>query len=71
MKVFTPDELANVAVNKYLGVLIAAKYARELNELPLERSPYGPDKLTTSALDSLISGRLDFRLVMRRRPGES
>lgn len=50
MKVFTPDIVAGSATNKYLGVLVAAKYARELNALPLERSPYGPVKLTTVAL---------------------
>ena len=28
MRVFTPGEIANHAANKYLGVLVAAKYAR-------------------------------------------
>lgn len=69
MKVFTPDQVAGSAANKYLGVLVAAKYARELNALPLERSPYGPVKLTTVALEALTSGSLDYRLVERRRPG--
>lgn len=70
MKVFTPDEVARSAGNKYLGVLVAAKYARELNALPLERSPYGPVKLTTLALEALTDpkGGLDFRLVTRRSP---
>lgn len=69
MRVFTPDEVARAAGNKYLGVLVAAKYARELNALPLERSPYGPVKLTTLALDALTgpSGEFDFRLVKKRR----
>lgn len=68
MKVFTPDEVARSAGNKYLGVLVAAKYARELNALPLERSPYGAVKLTTVALGALTDpeGGFDFRLVMRR-----
>lgn len=75
MKVFTPESVAEAAGNKYLGVLVAAKYARELNALPLERSPYGPVKLTTIALDNLTTtdedGRrkLDFRLVSRRSGG--
>jgi hypothetical protein len=32
MRVFTPVEIAEHAANKYLGVLVAAKYARALNE---------------------------------------
>jgi DNA-directed RNA polymerase subunit K/omega len=68
MKVFTPLEVAETAGgNKYLGVLVAARYARELNALPLGTSPYGPEKLTTQALEELISGNLEFRLVKRRR----
>jgi len=68
MKVFTPFEVAETAGgNKYLGVLVAARYARELNALPLDTSPYGADKLTTRALQELTSGQLEFRLVKRRR----
>jgi hypothetical protein len=51
-----------------MGVLVAAKYARELNTLPLERSPYGANKLTTMALAALASGDLEFRLIRRQRP---
>ncbi|UCG76168.1 MAG: DNA-directed RNA polymerase subunit omega [Gemmatimonadota bacterium] len=69
MKVFTPKQVAKSADDKYLGVLVAAKYARELNALPLERSPYGPVKLTTTALDALSSGQLEYRLVTRRQAG--
>jgi hypothetical protein len=68
MRVFTPKQVAQTAANKYLGVLVAAKYARELNALPLERSPYGPVKLTTLSLDALTSGQLEYRLVTKRRP---
>ncbi len=73
MRVFTPDSVAEAASNKYLGVLVAAKYARELNALPLERSPYGAVKLTTLALEALTreSGdKLEFRLV-RKGPGQT
>jgi DNA-directed RNA polymerase subunit K/omega len=66
MKVFTPEELAGTASNKYLRVLVAAKYARELNALPLERSPYGPVKLTTVSLEALTSDMLEYRLVRKR-----
>lgn len=66
MKVFVPDELAKAAGDKYMGVLVAAKYSRELNALPLERSPYGSRKLTTVALEALTSGELDYRIISRK-----
>ena len=67
MKVFTPFHVADTAGgNKYLGVLVAARYARELNALRLGPSPYGPEKLTTQALEALTSGQIEFRLVGRR-----
>lgn len=69
MKVYEPGELADVAGNKYMGTLVAAKYARELNALPLGRSPYGGTKLTSVALDALSSGQIDFRIVEHRRSG--
>lgn len=70
MKVFVPEELADVAGDKYLGVLVAAKYARELNALPLQNSPYGEKKLTTMALEALTSGELEYRLVQRGGSGD-
>ncbi|MBI4538851.1 MAG: DNA-directed RNA polymerase subunit omega [Gemmatimonadetes bacterium] len=71
MKVFTPEEVANQAGSKYLGVLVSAKYARELNALPRETLPLGEEKkLTTRSLEALTSGQIDFRLVKRRRREE-
>ncbi len=67
--VYSPEDLIDVASDKYLGVLVAAKYARELNALPLERSPYGAEKLTTMALAALASGDLDYRLVTKSLAG--
>ncbi len=80
MKVFTPQEVADAAGgNKYLGVRVSARYAREVNafraqrqvvvttDRPLSHSPYGPKKLTTQALEELTSGQIEFRLVKRRR----
>ena len=68
MRVFTPDESARHTQSKYLGVLVAAKYARELNSLPRETLPLGEEKkLTTKALEALTSGQIEFRLVARRR----
>lgn len=71
MRVFTPDEVAKHTFSKYLGVLVASKYARELNSLPREILPLGQErKLTTRALEALTSGELEFRLVRRRRSEE-
>ncbi len=71
MRVFTPEEVAKVTQSKYLGVLVAARYARELNALPRETLPLGTEKkLTTRALEALTSGQIEFRLVKRRRAEE-
>ena len=72
MRVFTPDDVAGTTGSKYLGVLVSAKYARELNSLPRATLPIGEEKkLTTRALEALISEQLEFRLVKRRRLEES
>lgn len=67
MRVFTPGEIARHAANKYLGVLVAAKYARVLNEFPRDRSAMGEKKLTTRALEELANGAINYRVVPRRR----
>ncbi len=67
MQVFTPLEVADRAGNKYLGVLVAAKFARFVNEFPRDRSIDHEKKLTTRALEELTAGGLKYRLVMRRR----
>jgi DNA-directed RNA polymerase omega subunit len=71
MRVFTPDQMAESTGSKYLGVLVAAKYARELNSLPRDLKPLGQEeKLTTRSLEALTSGQIEFRLVGRRRVEE-
>ncbi len=71
MQVFTPNEVAKNTGSKYLGVLVAAKYTRELNALPRDLKPLGEEKkLTTRALEALTSGQIEFRLVGRRPRGE-
>jgi len=71
MRVFTPGEVAENSQSKYLGVLVASKYARELNTLPKDLMPVAQEKkLTTRALEALTSGDLEFRLVRRRRREE-
>ncbi|HSA56024.1 MAG TPA: DNA-directed RNA polymerase subunit omega [Gemmatimonadaceae bacterium] len=66
MRVFTPDEVTSHAANKYLGVLVAAKQARLLNEFPRERSAR-EKKLTTRSLEELSEGQIEYRVVPRRR----
>ncbi len=71
MRVFTPDDVAASTGSKYLGVLVTAKYTRELNSLPRETLPLGEEKkLTTRSLEALTSGQIEFRLVKRRRREE-
>lgn len=68
MRVFTPKEVAESTQSKYLGVLVSAKYTRELNALPRDLKPLGSEKkLTTRSLEALTSGQIEFRLVGRRR----
>ena len=76
MKVVTPGQAARHTGSKYLGVLVAAKFARQLNEL--RRGELGEDptltggepkeKLTTTALVEVRQGTTDYRLVPRARP---
>jgi DNA-directed RNA polymerase subunit K/omega len=66
MRVFTPDEVSDHSANKYLGVLVAAKYARVLNEFPRDRSA-STKKLTTRAMEELSRGDVDYKIVARRR----
>jgi DNA-directed RNA polymerase omega subunit len=71
MQVFTPGVLAERTGSKYLGVLVTAKYARELNALPREAVPAGLEKkLTTRALEMMARGDVEFQLSKRRRRGE-
>jgi DNA-directed RNA polymerase omega subunit len=69
MRVFTPDDVKDRAANKYLGVLVAAKQARMLNEVPRERTSR-EKKLTTRSLEELSEGLIEYRVVARRRAGE-
>jgi len=67
MRIITPSEIAAQTQNKYLGVLVAAKFARFVNDFPRDRSVDWEQKLTTRAFDELVQGRLKYRLVRRRR----
>jgi DNA-directed RNA polymerase subunit K/omega len=67
MRVFTPDEIASASANKYLGVLVAAKYARVLNEFPRDRSATREKKLTTRAMEELAVGEVQYKITARKR----
>jgi len=67
MRIITPIEVANQTQNKYLGVLVAAKFARFVNEFPRDSSVEFEEKLTTRALQELVQGHLQFKMVRRRR----
>ncbi len=67
MRIITPAEVATETGNKYLGVLVAAKFARFVNDFPRDRPVDFEQKLTTRALEELVRARLTFRLVRRRR----
>ncbi len=67
MKIYTPAESAKVAGNKYLGVLVAARFARYLNDFPRDRLPEQEEKLTTTSLEALSNETLSYKLVRRRR----
>ncbi len=71
MRVFTPGDMVgpNKAANKYLGVLVAAKFARVLNEFPRDRSGTGEKKLTTRSLEDLASADIEYKVIPRRRGG--
>ena len=72
MRITTPSEVAKQAGNKYLGVLVAAKFARYLNDFPKDRQIQWAEtertqKLTTLAMRKLVHGELNFRELRRRR----
>ena len=69
MQVFTPVEVAKHATNKYLAVVIAAKFARVINEFPRDRSSSREKKLTTRALEELSGGSVEYRVLPKRRNG--
>ncbi len=71
MRIVTPIEVSNQTENKYLGVLVAARFARFVNEFPRDRSVEFAEKLTTSSLHELVRGNLKYKLVRRRRQQET
>ena len=79
MRVVTPGQAARHTGSKYLGVLVAAKMARNLNELRRGELMEDPtisageeprEKLTTQALEEVRNGTAQFHLTKRRRPND-
>jgi DNA-directed RNA polymerase omega subunit len=78
MRVVTPGQAARHTGSKYLGVLVAAKMARNLNDLRRNELLEDPgltggevrEKLTTIALEEVRAGTVEFNLTERARPGE-
>jgi DNA-directed RNA polymerase omega subunit len=78
MRVVTPGQAARHTGSKYLGVLVAAKMARNLNDLRRNELLEDPtltgdeprEKLTTLALEDVRNGTVEFRLGDRLRPGQ-
>jgi DNA-directed RNA polymerase omega subunit len=76
MHVITPGAVSTHTQSKYLGVLVSAKYARSLNEFRRGQLAEEPlpgevrEKLTTTALEAVARGDVDFHLVPRRVPAE-
>src|SRR5437899_2474059 len=65
MRIVTPVEVASQTGNKYLGVLVAAKFARFVNDFPRDRSVELEKKLTTRAMEELVAARLTALLLAR------
>src|SRR5258708_8942738 len=68
MRIVTPSEVAIQTGNKYLGVLVAAKFARFVNDFPRDRSVDLEKKLTTRAMEELVAARLKYPLLRPRPP---
>ncbi|MGH7543767.1 MAG: DNA-directed RNA polymerase subunit omega [Gemmatimonadota bacterium] len=71
MKVFTPGQTAAATEdgNKYEALVVAAAYARKLNELPKEGGKEWKKKYTTRALEDLVEGEIEYDIVDKRAPG--
>jgi DNA-directed RNA polymerase subunit K/omega len=72
MEIFTPTDAARHAGTKYRSILVAAKFARYLNDFPKDRQIQWAEtertqKLTTLAMRKLVHGDLNFRELRRRR----
>jgi hypothetical protein len=72
MEIFTPQDAARNAGTKYRAILVAARFARMLNEVPRDHQVSWDEedrrqKLTTLSMSKLVSGELGYRELRRRR----
>lgn len=68
MKVITPGQVARATpdLNKYEGIMVAATYARKLNELPKEGGKEWRKKYTTRSLEEMVQGELKYSVIEKR-----
>ncbi|MFH1069672.1 MAG: DNA-directed RNA polymerase subunit omega [Candidatus Glassbacteria bacterium] len=66
MKIFSPDELAEKSSSKYVGCVIAAKYARKLHNQYRDSTQFLDKKCTSEALEKLATGDLNYEIVDRK-----
>ena len=61
MRIITPQEVAKQAGNKYLGVLVAAKFARYLNEFPKDQLAEQRREAHHPGARALVDGRPELQ----------
>jgi DNA-directed RNA polymerase subunit K/omega len=66
MIIVTPEDLAAVTPSKYVGCVVAAKYARKLHEMKRDSTQYFEKKVTTESLEKLCSSELNYEIVSRK-----
>ncbi|MEA2064249.1 MAG: DNA-directed RNA polymerase subunit omega [Gemmatimonadota bacterium] len=63
MNNYTPDDLKEVSNSKYIGCVIAAKYARKLHDATKDSTQYIEEKVTSESLSKLCSGDLNYEII--------
>jgi DNA-directed RNA polymerase subunit K/omega len=67
MKVFTPGQIAQHTGSKYTGVMVAAAFARKLNELPKVGGKEWKKKYTTRSLEELAEAKLTYTVKEKEK----
>ena len=67
MKVVTPGQVAKFTGSKYEGVMVAAAFARKLNELPKVGGKEWKKKYTTRALEELTESKLTYEVKSKQK----
>jgi len=66
MKNYTPEEIARHSSSKYVGCVIAAKYARKLHDQYRDSTQFLDKKCTSESLEKLCSGELNYEIVDKK-----